>query len=117
MSMPEHPLLGNLLLLAAEPASPPAPETFDCLLEAPGIRIERIVSQGHRSPLGFWYDQPTAEWVVLISGAALLQIEGIPSAHRLAPGDWIHLPAHCRHRVEWTDPASTTIWLAVHFSA
>ena len=28
-----------------------------------GLRIERIVSEGHVSPEGFWYDQDEPEWV------------------------------------------------------
>ena len=35
----------------------------------------------------------------------------IENAH---PGDWVILPAHCRHRVAWTDPVRETLWLAVH---
>jgi hypothetical protein len=31
----------------------------------------------------------------------------------LGPGDALFLPAHCRHRVTWTDPSSPTIWLAL----
>jgi cupin 2 domain-containing protein len=32
----------------------------------------------------------------------------------MGPGDHVHIPAHRRHRVEWTDPAQPTVWLAVH---
>ena len=35
-----------------------------------GIRIERIVSRGHTSPPDFWYDQPQAEWVIVLAGSA-----------------------------------------------
>ena len=30
-------------------------------------------------------------------------------------GDYINIPAHKKHRVEWTDPKEETIWLAVHY--
>lgn len=78
-------------------------------------RIERIVSTGQASPPGFWYDQDHAELVVVMAGAALVRIAGESAPRRLEAGDWIDIPAHCRHRVEWTDPASPTIWLAIHY--
>jgi cupin 2 domain-containing protein len=31
-------------------------ELFATFLQAPDIRIERIVSHSHGSPTGFWYD-------------------------------------------------------------
>ncbi len=33
----------------------------------------------------------------------------------LKPGDWVDIPAHARHRVEWTDPNEKTMWLAVFY--
>lgn len=77
-----------------------------------GTRIERIVSRGHVSPPGFWYDQDEDEWVMLVAGAARLEIEGEGEVE-LRAGDWIDLPRGRRHRVSWTDPARETIWLAV----
>lgn len=85
------------------------------LLERPGLRIERIVSHGHASPAGFWYDQPQAEFVVLLRGAARLRFDD--GVCELRPGSCINIPAHCRHRVEWTDPDEPTVWLAVHYDA
>jgi cupin 2 domain-containing protein len=90
-------------------------EEIEALLRAPGVRLERIVSSGHATPEGAWYDQPQAEWVVLLRGAARLLIEGEPDARRLRPGDWLLLPAHVRHRVDWTDPTAPTVWLALHY--
>ena len=91
-----------------------AQEEITTLLSAPGVRIERIVSRGQSSPPDFWYDQPQAEWVLLLAGAARLTLEGESAALIMGPGDHVHIPAHCRHRVEWTDPAQATVWLAVH---
>lgn len=88
-------------------------ETFEHLLTARGVRLERIVSRGHASPPGFWYDQADAEWVMLLAGQARLAIEGLPEERLLNPGDAVFLPAHCRHRVAWTDPNQTTVWLAL----
>ena len=52
---------------------------------------------------------------MLLSGAARLHFAEEAEARRLAPGDWVDIPAHCRHRVEWTDPDQPTVWLAVHY--
>src|SRR5690348_14551958 len=90
-----------------------AGEIIDALLAAPGIRIERIVSHGQASPPGFWYDQNDAEWVLLLHGAARLRFADEAEPRMLGPGDHLHIAAHRRHRVEWTDPARPTVWLAV----
>jgi cupin 2 domain-containing protein len=93
-----------------------ADEIVDRLAErAPGVRIERIVSTGQATPEGQWYDQETDEWVLVVDGAARLRIEGEEADRELAAGDWVLLPAHCRHRVTWTQAEPPTIWLAVHF--
>ena len=105
-------MAGNLLAdlpLAAQPT-----EVFDTLLSQPGLRIERIVSSGQASPPGFWYEQADAEWVVLLAGEALLRFEDEPEARRLRAGDWLTIEPRRRHRVDWTDAAVPTVWLAVH---
>jgi cupin 2 domain-containing protein len=91
-------------------------EEFKTLLETAGLKIERVVSFGQASPPGFWYDQDQSEWVLLVAGRAGLLIEGETEARLLQAGDHVEIPAHVRHRVEWTDPAVQTIWLAVHFA-
>jgi cupin 2 domain-containing protein len=103
---------GNLF--SGMPTGRQSDEVYTELLAQPGLRIERIVSCGQASPPEFWYDQAEGEWVVLLEGEARLLIEGEPEVRTLSPGDWIHLPPHCRHRVEWTPPDRKTIWLAVH---
>lgn len=77
------------------------------------IRIERIVSRGQFSPPEFWYDQAEHEWVVVLTGKAKLRVAGQSAVTVLGPGDTLYLPAHTRHRVEWTDLQLETIWLAV----
>jgi len=91
-------------------------ELFQTLLAMPGVRIERIVSLGHASPEGFWYDQEAHEWVLLVAGAARLTLEGDRTID-LRPGAFVEIPARRRHRVEWTDPTGPTIWLAIHHEA
>ena len=85
------------------------------LLHSPNVRIERIVSTGQASPPGFWYDQDWSEWVIVLAGAAGLLLEGEAAPRTLMPGDYIAIPAHRRHRVEWTDAETATVWLAVHY--
>lgn len=88
-------------------------EIFDPLLKTENILLERIVSKGQATPKGEWYDQEKDEWVVLLKGGAGLLIEG-QEVMTLVPGDHVFLPAHCRHRVEWTVEDEVTVWLALH---
>ena len=90
-------------------------ELVTTLLDAANVRIERIVSHGHASPEGFWYDQDQHEWVVLLRGAARLRFEDDEQTVEMKSGDFINLPAHKKHRVEWTTPDEPTVWLAVHY--
>jgi len=89
-------------------------ENLTSLLEAANVRIERIVSLGHASPPGFWYDQDQHEWVIVLRGAARLLFEGDVTPVELSAGDYVDIPAHRKHRVEWTKPEEPTVWLAVH---
>ena len=65
------------------------------------VRIERIVSNGHASPDGFWYDQHEHEWVLLLEGEAGIEIADGELVH-LTRGETLTLPAHTRHRVTFT---------------
>ena len=85
------------------------------LLKGSQFRVERIVSRGQHSPAGFWYDQQEHEWVLLLKGAARLLFEDGNRVVQMKQGDYLHIPAHCRHRVEWTDLEQETVWLAVFF--
>ena len=97
------------------PALPLPDEVVDPLVERQGLRIERIVSTGQATPEGQWYDQDTDEWVLVVQGSARLRIEGEREDRELSEGDWILLPAYCRHRVTWTRAKPPTVWLAIHF--
>src|ERR1700722_6921598 len=88
-------------------------ELIETLLQAKTVRIERIVSRGHVSPPDFWYDQPENEWVVLLRGAARLRFE--EHVIELEPGNYVDIPAHQKHRVDWTTPNEPTVWLAVFY--
>lgn len=91
-------------------------EWFQTLLENAHTKVERIVSKGHASPEGFWYDQDWDEWVAILKGRAGLIIEGQPEVV-LEVGDCLLIPAGLKHRVAWTDSSGETIWLAVHMYA
>jgi cupin 2 domain-containing protein len=87
-------------------------ELVETIIRRDAVRIERIVSRGHASPPGFWYDQDEHEWVVVLAGSAEVAFADGDTV-RLTPGDWLEIPARCRHRVGWTDPDRDTVWLAV----
>lgn len=108
--MREDAEVGNLF--ADIPADLPD-ELTEVLLGAGQVRVERIVSRGHRSPDGFWYEQDEDELVILLDGEAALEIDGEEAPRTLSRGDWLVLPAGLRHRVAWTAPDRDTIWLAV----
>ncbi len=99
---------GNLFSALPPPAGA---EVFQTLFADPACRVERIVSHGHASAPGDWYDQDGDEWVLLLAGAAALRFEGGDEVE-LKAGDWITIPAHRRHRVEAT--STDALWLAVH---
>ena len=92
-----------------------AEELFESICSTENVKIERIVSKGHSSPEGFWYDQDRNEFVLIVQGSAGLQIEGEDDIVTLNAGDYLNIGSHVRHRVEWTDPSCETIWLAVHY--
>jgi cupin 2 domain-containing protein len=80
------------------------------------VRIERIVSTGHRSAENFWYQQQEHEWVVVLQGEARLLFEGDDAPVPLVPGDHVLIPARTRHRVEWSTADEPTVWLAVFYA-
>lgn len=90
-------------------------ELAEVLAENKHVRIERIVSTGHASPEGFWYDQEETEWVVVLKGEAKLLFEGGDEPIYMKPGDHVLISARQKHRVEWTTPGEPTVWLAVFY--
>ena len=90
-------------------------ELFTTILQGSSFRVERIVSQGHASPPGFWYDQEENEMVIVMEGTAAVQFEGDAEPVELRRGSYLNIAAHARHRVAWTDPAEKTVWLAIHY--
>lgn len=99
---------GNLL--RPLPAAAAAEHCAD-LMARPGVRIERIVSRGHATPPGDWYDQDLDEWVLVVEGEGELEFADPPATVVLGRGDWLLIPARRRHRVRHT--ADPTVWLAI----
>ena len=92
-----------------------ADELTSILTSNSNIRIERIISQGHKSAEEFWYDQDEHEWVVVLQGQAKIRFEDSSRPVHIGPGDHLLIPKHRKHRVEWTTPGEATVWLAVFF--
>ena len=90
-------------------------ELFEQVLQGSSFRLQRIVSKGHSTPEGQWCDQEENEWVILLKGGASVLFEGEAKAVTLSPGDHLLIPAGFRHRVEWTDPETETVWIALHY--
>ncbi len=88
-------------------------ERVDVVLQTPLLRIERILSRGHRTSAGEWYDQEKDEWVMVLAGNARLAFDG-GLERSLRGGDALLIPAHTRHRVEFTSSDPVCIWLAIH---
>lgn len=89
-------------------------ELFQTLAENRHVKIERILSKGQASLPDFWYDQPQDEWIILLQGQARLQFAKDRTIITLTAGDYLFIPAHEQHRVDWTDPATISLWLAIH---
>lgn len=90
-------------------------ELVEILAQSDDVRIERIVSRGHASAEGYWYDQDWNELVLLLSGTANLAFEDNDQVLCVKPGDCLVIPAHRRHRVVSSSEDTDTVWLAVHF--
>lgn len=96
-------------------------EIIEILHESPvsgygtsGVRIERIISAGQKSPEGFWYDQAENEWVLLVQGEARVAFDD-GAAVSMKAGDHIFIPARRRHRVEYTSAEPPCVWVCVFF--
>ncbi len=90
-------------------------EIFDTLIKSDSLKLERIVSSGQSTPTGKSYDQETNEWVILLKGSAGLLFKDETKILEMYPGDFVNIPAHKLHRIEWTDTKQQTVWLALHY--
>ncbi|NUN67369.1 cupin domain-containing protein (plasmid) [Pseudanabaena biceps] len=91
----------------------PQLEKFEQIVSGKNIQIERIISTGQTTTAGQWYDQDLDEWVILLQGEVELACDDDTSI-KLKAGDYLLIPAHTKHRVEYTSVEPPCIWLAVH---
>ncbi|MEI6765049.1 MAG: cupin domain-containing protein [Bacteroidota bacterium] len=89
-------------------------ELFESLFSDERVLIERIVSSGESTPDGVWLEQAKNEWVIVMQGNAVLEIE-TGGLHELQTGDYVHIPSGTKHRVVQTSELPQCIWLAVHW--
>jgi cupin 2 domain-containing protein len=104
---PERPSTQEVANIYASEA-PATGESFEPLAQLGGSTIERILSSN--TPATDLYDQQHDEWVILLRGAATLEIAG--QRIQLLPGHHVTLPARTPHRV--LETTAGTLWLAVH---
>lgn len=90
-------------------------ETERILLEEDRWWLTLINSNEASNPSGEWMSQDTFEWVLLLRGSARISFENPSDEIDLSFGDHLFIPPHRRHRVERTDPAPGTLWLALHW--
>ncbi len=90
-------------------------EVTEILLNTDIIRIERIISNGQSSPDNFWYDQKENEWIIVLKGKAELLFETGNEIVNLVEGDYLNIPSHKKHKVQWTIPGTETLWLAIFY--
>jgi cupin 2 domain-containing protein len=102
----EPPARGGRLLPPDD--APPTGERLERLLAAGNVVVEQILSGADDRPHA--YLQSDDEWVALLAGAAVLDVDG--ERLDLGPGDWAFLPGGVPHTVLST--AAGTSWLAVH---
>jgi len=111
-------------------------ELFNTIVLKNNCKIERIISMGHKTPKGKWYNQNKNEFVMILKGSAELLFfpdkkypndtkqeilhndtkqEILHKGHKIKmkTGDYINIPAHLKHRVDKT--SKKTIWLAVFY--
>jgi len=100
-------------IFTSMPANPDA-EVVDLIAQNENTKIERIISRGQTSPATGWYDQEKDEWVMVLTGEAIISFENAMEVN-LKAGDYLNIPAHTKHKVKWTDPNVETVWLAVHY--
>lgn len=96
---------GRLLETSVAPTNG---ERFEVLAELRNTVIEQILSSAETNPTV--YEQRQDEFVVVLAGAATLDVGG--EMIELRPNDWVVLPAGVPHRVVRQDQG--TNWLAVH---
>lgn len=108
--MSDHDVRDRSGRLASGEAAPARGEDVIELATVQGAHVEQILSGRVTTPVDYLQDHD--EWVMVLEGTAVVDLEGAPVA--MAAGDWILLPANQPHRLTSVEPGTT--WLAVHGS-
>ena len=101
-------------IFSALPKAAPG-EIIESILKTDQFTLKRIISTGQATPPEEWYDQDDDEWCILLSGSAGLRFADEAQVVVLKAGDYLHIPAHKRHQVAWTEADQPTVWLALHY--
>ena len=88
-------------------------EKFFEIFKNEKIKIEKIVSNGQKSPENFWYEQEKSEYILLLEGFAILEFDDYEV--ELKKGDCLNIKAFEKHRVKFTSQTEPTIWFAVFY--
>ena len=88
-------------------------EIFFEIFKNETIKIEKIVSNGQKSPDNFWYEQKESEFILLLEGFAILEFEN--KQIELKKGDCLNIEAFQKHRVKFTSLEEPTVWFAVFY--
>ncbi|MDR1181752.1 MAG: cupin domain-containing protein [Bacteroidales bacterium] len=89
-------------------------EVMEKLASSKNVLIERVVSFGQITDRNTWYEQSRSEFVLLLQGEARIGYANGEEEH-LSKGDYLIIPAHVRHRVDYTSTEPVCIWLTVFF--
>lgn len=88
-------------------------ELEEPILSGTSVRLGRIISRGHTTARGTWYDQDEDEWVALLQGQATILL-GDHERVSMRASESLLIPAHVRHRVEYTSTEPPCVWLTLH---
>ncbi len=88
-------------------------ELFEDIISSNSIKIERIISDGHTSPKKGWYKSSQNEWVIVLQGKAILELE--KKSIELNVGDYFNIEADTKHKVSYTSKSEKTIWLTIYY--
>lgn len=88
-------------------------EQFTELIKGGSFTLEKIVSNGFKSPENTWMFEVKDEWVILLKGRAKLEFKSGDVIDLIA-GDYLFIPAKSKHRLVYTSKKPNCYWLAIH---
>ena len=106
-------MIKNIFDLPSELPSKDNEELFETIVSGKNILIERIISNGQKSPKTGWYEQEKDEIVFLLKGKAKIEFEN-KKTFNLQEGDYLQIKSGIKHKVIETSENPPCIWLAIH---